>query len=165
MKFTIKERVPFKTALAQKTKDREKIIRFIRKWIASDQFENRQSKKEELEWYTPSNLKKSSYLLFSADSADKNTLGVCSAEFYARNLIWIDWLITDSQYRRQGIGKAIIEELIEYARKNEVYNLLCDSLVSNKESRKFLKKLGFKKIGKIKKHWGKQDYYLWEYLL
>ena len=115
--------------------------------------------------YTLENIPITRYPVFSASLKDNKIIGACISELYANGLLRIDKLIVGKEYRRQGVGLMLISSIINYAKKNGIHNIQCVSLSVNKESKKFLKKAGFRKIGKLRRYLGKQDYYLWEYLL
>ena len=114
--------------------------------------------------YNPENLPVKIYPVFSASLENKRIIGACISELYKDGLLRIDKLIVGKEYRRQGVGLMLILKVIEYAKKNNIHNIQCVSLSIDKESKKFLKKAGFRKVGKLRRYIGKQDYYLWEYL-
>ncbi|MCL4372728.1 GNAT family N-acetyltransferase [Candidatus Parvarchaeota archaeon] len=164
MEFKIKERIAFNIKLEKDKNKRKDIIKFLRAWIKVDPVENNESKFEYLKFYNNKKIFDSSYLFISANSDDGKIVGACALELYKKNLLKIDWLVVNKEHRRQGVGFSIIRYIIDYAKRYNLYNIECISLISNKESKKFLKKVGFKKVGKLKHYWAKQDYYLWEYL-
>ncbi len=164
MEFKIKERTAFDVKIENDENKRKDIIKFLKARIKEDPLENSESKTAYLKLYKYEKVKDNSYQLFSANSKNGKLLGVCVSEIYNEHLLRIDWLAVDTQHRRQGIGFAILNYVIDYAKRHNLYNLECISLVLNKESKKFLKKAGFRKVGKLKHYWAKQDYYLWEYL-
>ncbi|MCL4362142.1 MAG: GNAT family N-acetyltransferase [Candidatus Parvarchaeota archaeon] len=158
MEFKIKERIAFEVKLEKSQKAREKLIKFIR---------DSESEEFDLEWHDNkrTQIKLIKYWPFlSANSENGKIIGACISDLYNEGLLRVDLLVVDSKYRRQGVGIAMLKKIIDFAKKNNIHNIQCVSLVSNKESKKFLKKAGFRKVGKLKKYLGKQDYYLWEYL-
>ncbi len=158
MEFKIKERIAFEVKLEKSEEGREKVIKFLR---------DSESEEFDLGKYNNKRMQIKStkyYPFFSANSENGKIIGVCASDLYDKGLLRVDLLAVDSRYRRQGVGLSILRKVIDFAQKNNIHNIQCVSLVSNKESKKFLKKAGFRKVGKLKKYLGKQDYYLWEYL-
>ena len=95
----------------------------------------------------------------------KNIFGLCIATNFTKNVIWCDIIFVDNNFRRQGIGTAIFKGLLDHAYKNHINNILTASVVSDKGTRKFIKRLGFRKVGRIKQFLNKKDYIIWEYPL
>ena len=158
MEFKIKERIAFEVKLEKSEEGREKVIKFLR---------DSESEEFDLGKYNNKRMQIKStkyYPFFSANSENGKIIGVCASDLYDKGLLRVDLLAVDSRYRRQGVGLSMLRKVIDFAQKNNIHNIQCVSLVSNKESKKFLKKAGFRKVGKLKKYLGKQDYYLWEYL-
>ena len=164
MEFKIKERINFDIKLEKDKNKLKNIIKFLRASIKEDPDENDESKSEYLTLYDPKKISDLPYLFISANSDDDKIIGACILEIYKKNLLKIDFFAVNKNYRRQGVGFSMLRYIIDYARKYNLYNVECISLISNKEAKKFLKKTGFKKVGKLKHYWAKQDYYLWEYL-
>ncbi len=158
MEFKIKERMTFEVRLEKRKEGREKVIKFLTN-SEGNEFGLEQYKNKEM----PIKLIKY-YPFFSANSENGKIIGACASELYGKGLLSIELLAVDNRYRRQGAGLSILKKVLDFAHKNKIHNIQCSSLVSNKESKKFLKKAGFRKVGKLKKYVGKQDYYLWEYL-
>jgi ribosomal protein S18 acetylase RimI-like enzyme len=164
MEFKIRERVIFEVTLEKLENRRKKVINFIRNYIKADQLENKESKNFDLKNYKPENLSTNTYSVFSASLENNRIIGACISELYEGGLLKIDKLIVGKEYRRQGVGLMLILKVIGYAKKNGIHNIQCVSLSIDKESKKFLKKAGFRKVGKLRRYLGKQDYYIWEYL-
>lgn len=167
MEFKIKERTAFEVNLEKSEYGRKKVIKFLRNWVKLSSIENNENQ----ESYSDSHYDKNQYIkpanhypIFSAKSSNGKIIGACVSELYQNGLLRVDLLAVDSKYRRQGIGISMLKKIIGFAQKNKIHNIQCLSLVSNKGSKKFLKKAGFRKVGKLRKYIGKQDYYLWEYL-
>jgi len=164
MEFKIKERILFEVDLERKKNRRKNIISLIRNWIKTDMIENGESKNLDLKRYKSENMPVSLYPIFSASLSNNKIIGACICELYGEGLLRIDNLIVRKEYRRQGVGLKLVSNVVDYAKKNKIYNMQCISLSINKESKKFLKKAGFRKVGKLRRYVGKKDYYLWEYL-
>ncbi len=55
----------------------------------------------------------------------------------------IENVVTDNDYRRQGIAKKVMENAIRYARENNCYKVLLLSSAKRTESHKFYESIGF----------------------
>jgi len=55
----------------------------------------------------------------------------------------IENVITDTEYRRKGIGKKLIETALAYAKENNCYKILLQSNNKRKEAHKFYTRCGF----------------------
>lgn len=66
------------------------------------------------------------------------------------NFIYIDRIVIDENYRKQGIGQKLYENIFEYAVKNN-YDLVCAEIdiepEYNYSSIKFHEKMGFEEVG------------------
>ena len=63
--------------------------------------------------------------------------------FNSRDRIYIQQVMITKQYRGNGYGKALINYIIEIAKKYKIERIELDTLSFNKESIKFYKNLGF----------------------
>lgn len=159
MTLKIKERTVFAVRPVHGKKGGEKALNFMKKGVCPENT----GKGPDL--YDTANRSGRAHFLFAAYSEKNDLLGVCSISLHTGGIIWLNMLVVDKKYKRQGIATGMLRYLLsDYAVKNSVHKLQCDSSVDNKDARKFLKKSGFRKVGKMRRHWGKQDYYLWEYL-
>ncbi len=57
-------------------------------------------------------------------------------------------LAVDQQYRRHGIARALVEELIRYLKTRDVAKLLLEVRVSNEPAVKLYEKMGFSVLGR-----------------
>jgi ribosomal protein S18 acetylase RimI-like enzyme len=55
----------------------------------------------------------------------------------------IENVITDNDYRRQGIGKKVIQNAVQYAKENNCYKVVLLSSVKRTESHRFYESIGF----------------------
>ncbi len=55
----------------------------------------------------------------------------------------IENVITDNDYRRQGIGKKVIENAVQYAKENNCYKVVLLSSAKRTASHKFYESIGF----------------------
>jgi len=60
-----------------------------------------------------------------------------------RSIGFIENVITDIKYRRKGIGKAVMENAIQYARANNCYKVLLQSGRERTEAHPFYETIGF----------------------
>jgi GNAT superfamily N-acetyltransferase len=56
---------------------------------------------------------------------------------------FIENVITDTRYRRKGIGKTLIKMAVEYAKENNCYKVVLLSAVRRKEAHSFYASCGF----------------------
>lgn len=75
--------------------------------------------------------------------------------------IWIDWYGVNPDFRRFGVGKAILKHLIAAAPDRQATKIWCDTRTNNIQSISLLEKLKFERLCEIKNHWHGQDFYLW----
>lgn len=66
-----------------------------------------------------------------------------------RSIGVIENVVTDVNYRKKGIGRRVIEEAIEIAKKNNCYKVILQSGKARKEAHAFYRKLGFDDNTKI----------------
>jgi ribosomal protein S18 acetylase RimI-like enzyme len=77
-------------------------------------------------------------------------------------VFWLDWVGVDKRYRKRGIATGLLNEIEKYLRSSGVHKIWCDTRTNNKESISLCKKLKYRKLGKFRNGWYKQDFYLWE---
>ncbi len=89
-------------------------------------------------------------------------MGFISYYPYPKNGVgWIDWVLVDPNFRRKGLGKLLIKQVMNFAKKHGEHVVWNDTLKINYKSIGLFKKLGFAKLGLFKNAWYHQDYYLW----
>lgn len=73
-------------------------------------------------------------------------------------------LYVDKEHRGGGIGTELIKFAGEYARENDMHGIITHTAPENKRAQKFYKKLGFKKVGKVKNFdvKGETDVFFWK---
>lgn len=59
----------------------------------------------------------------------------------------------DKEYRKQGIGSALVETLVTYAKKNNLCFLTLEVRKSNENARSLYEKFGFIKVGERKNYY------------
>ena len=95
---------------------------------------------------------------------DGNIVGLCMHYPGHGHVDWLDWLLVDKRFRKMGLGKALIDYAIKDAKKQGCHKMWCDSNPGNKPMLKFMPKIGFRKVGTLKKHAYREDEILWEKL-
>lgn len=65
-----------------------------------------------------------------------------------RPMCFIENVVTDQNYRKQGLGKKVIDEAIRIAKENNCYKVFLESGVKRTEAHKFYEKLGFRSDSK-----------------
>ena len=58
-------------------------------------------------------------------------------------IAFVENVVTDSEYRGQGLGRKVMEKAIEFARENNCYKVILQSASFRKEAHQFYKNLGF----------------------
>ena len=59
------------------------------------------------------------------------------------SIAFVENVVTDSEYRGQGLGRKVMEMAIEFARENNCYKVILQSASFRKEAHQFYKNLGF----------------------
>lgn len=67
----------------------------------------------------------------------------------ARPVCFIENVVTDKDYRKQGLGKKVLEKAIEAAKKNNCYKVILMSGIKRKEAHQFYENLGFSSKTKV----------------
>jgi ribosomal protein S18 acetylase RimI-like enzyme len=91
----------------------------------------------------------------------KRAVGFCLSR-YDDGVIWLSWFGVLSDCRRMGVGAALLEALERTVRRRKCHKIWCDTRTTNLPSQRLLKRVGFRRICKLAKHWYGQDFYLWE---
>ena len=65
-----------------------------------------------------------------------------------KSIGFIENVITDTKYRRKGIGKKVVENAIEYAKEHNCYKVLLQSGNKRTEAHKFYEAIGFDSTSK-----------------
>ncbi|MBP5437136.1 MAG: GNAT family N-acetyltransferase [Treponema sp.] len=58
-------------------------------------------------------------------------------------ICFVENVVTDKNYRKQGLGKRLIEKAIETAKENNCYKVILLSGIARKEAHQFYEKIGF----------------------
>ena len=79
---------------------------------------------------------------------------------FESGVVYIDTLIVDKNFRKKGVGKALIERVEKYAREMKSHKIYFFTMESW-EASKFYKRLGYRKSGDAKKHYLKRDFVIY----
>ena len=79
-----------------------------------------------------------------------------------RSVMAFEWSLVNRHYRGQGIAKRMHKFAEKLAASQGVRKIWGDSRASNYQAIGLERGLGIRTVGKLKKHWFKQDYILWE---
>ncbi|HLD39626.1 MAG TPA: GNAT family N-acetyltransferase [Candidatus Nanoarchaeia archaeon] len=74
-------------------------------------------------------------------------LYVLTNDLHSAPFGFIEDVFVDETFRGRGFGEKIVTALIEEAKKNKCYKLICTSRFSNERAHHLYEKLGFKKHG------------------
>jgi len=66
---------------------------------------------------------------------------------YGKPYAFLEGLVVDKNYRKKGVGTALLNKLIELAREKGCYKIVGTSRFESEEVHKFYEKSGFKKWG------------------
>ena len=121
------------------------------------------AKKCEIKNYEPSKIRlklKDKNNMFIVVKNKNKIIGFCNGHFDC-GTFWVEWAGVEKEFRRKGLCVDMIRFLENKLKKSNVHKVWCDCRINNKESILSLKRLKFKKFALLKKHWYKQNFYLW----
>ena len=67
-----------------------------------------------------------------------------TSNMYPAKIYHLDDLCVDEKYRRQGIGEALYQKVVEEAKKNNCYEITLNAWPGNEAALKFYEKMGLK---------------------
>jgi len=76
--------------------------------------------------------------------------------------LWLSWLGVLPEYRKQGLGAALLRAVEQTAHRRGASKVWCDCRTENIASRALLEREGYRLIGEVKQHWHGQDFFLWD---
>lgn len=138
------------------------VVKLFEEELATIDYYNELALSTELEHYSEENL------LQKVNEDDKSVIialennevmGICFNRFDDYT-IWLEWIITSKNHLRKGLGKLLIDKLVESAKERGCHKIWCDCRTTNDISKAFLKRNGFELITEIKNHWYNQDFVL-----
>ena len=80
----------------------------------------------------------------------QSILGVIAGYFEEEGRVWLELLTVSKEFRRIGIGKALINQVCEIGTSKNYRGCFVDVDISNSGAITFYKKCGFKQVGEIK---------------
>lgn len=140
------------------------ISNVIKKLIGNLGYYNDQAQHDEIAKYVPGRLRemhtedRDSVLV--ADIRDR-IAGFCISK-YDDGLIWLAWFGVVEECRGAGVGTALLKALENTVQNRKCHKIWCDTRTSNKQSQQLLRKVGYRRIGRLTRHWYGQDFFLWE---
>lgn len=89
-------------------------------------------------------LENSNEVLFVIEK-NENIIGYAALQIKDKNTksIWIDEIIIDNNYRNNGYGKRLIDEILKFAKENKCQRIELNCWSFNDNALKFYDKLGF----------------------
>ncbi len=149
-------------------RDLEKVSKLFGSIVTSLEYYNTLAKETELNKNTPSRLserlKNDPLSIIIAENSNEKVVGFTFSHFNDYT-VYLDWYGVDPTLRRNGIGKALLENTFEASKKRGAHKIWCDTRSTNEPSKSLLRKVGFRKIVEIKDHWYRQDFVFWERFL
>lgn len=90
---------------------------------------------------------------------DNNSIiGVMVWHITETNSCFLDFIIIDPEYQRKGLGTALMNILIDYAKNNNCIKIECEAIdvKGHINAKKLLKNSGFVELYEIKNYWGEK---------
>ncbi|PYC06701.1 hypothetical protein DMX04_02400 [Pseudomonas koreensis] len=88
------------------------------------------------------------------------TMGCAAGPIPSKYVLWADWLIVDSQYRRYGVASLLYDEIEKYALANERTWLCLDigNIDKERAAYRFHLRNGFQIVGQLPDYWGELEH-------
>jgi len=132
--------------------------------VLSLPYYNETARYSEVSKYSPCRLEQ--MIAADVDSVQVATVNTRIVGFCFSNiddgLIWLSWFGVSPEYRRRGIGTALLSALDERAKRAGAHKIWCDCRPNNVTSRVTLAGSGYREICTLVNHWYGQDFLLWE---
>jgi ribosomal protein S18 acetylase RimI-like enzyme len=132
--------------------------------LTSLQYYNPAAKRGELAKYTPDRLRE--WVTIDGESVLVAKVAGRIAGFCFSNnddqIVWLAWLGVHPGFRRMGVGASLLERLDMRAQKLTSHKIWCDSRTDNQASAALLRAQGYSQICTLKRHWYRQDFFIWE---
>jgi GNAT superfamily N-acetyltransferase len=106
-------------------------------------------------------LKTDHYIIASINDKPVGVVGIT----HKHGTCLLMHMAVEKSYRRIGIGSALVERVIEFAKEHNANKVWLDTVPILKEAIALYTKFGFKKCGYLKKHYWGADIELYELLL
>jgi len=95
---------------------------------------------------------------------DKKVIGVTGAELRYGTVHMVH-MVVDKDYRKSGVGTALVEHVEQFARKVKAVKVWFDTHPEMTDAIRLYEKLGYRKCGYFRKHYWGIDIVLYEKLL
>lgn len=114
--------------------------------LLNDLYENKLKFDKFQEIYRLKLIDKNSYYIVAIE--DNKIVGILTSELQvklhrAKKQSFIEDLIVDKNYRCKGIGKALLQNAVDYAKNNDCEVIELTSYINNEKAHKFYEKNGF----------------------
>ncbi len=146
-----------------KNRDVKEFSKLAKTIILNTSYYSQIAKKCEIKDYENSKIRqrlKDKNNIFIVAKHKNKIIGFCNGHFDC-GTFWAEWAGIKKEFRRKGVASELNNFLEKKLKKLSVHKIWCDCRINNKESISLLKKLKFKKIALLRKHWYKQDFYIW----
>lgn len=142
----------------------EELSRMFRQIVSGLPYYNEIAKSAEIAKYSPELLRASvserpDSVLIARDGP--KLAGFCFSED-DDGTVWLAWFGVHPSYRRQGIGRALLQKLEEVTRNRNLHKIWCDCRTENEASKAVLSLHGYVELCTVRNHWYGQDFILWE---
>ncbi len=78
---------------------------------------------------------------------------------------WLDWILVSQDCRSRGIAAAMLKYAMDNAKGRGCHKVWCDSNPQNVPALRFFSRMGFRKVGVLRRHSFGQDQIIWERLI
>lgn len=114
--------------------------------IISGRAHNATTWNENLDQVLLDNWKKDNVLKVVIQNSEEEILGFAILEIIESSLskhLIVDDIIIGEELRGHSLGEKTIDFIIDFAKKQQIKSLLCESGINNTKAHKFIKRLGF----------------------
>jgi ribosomal protein S18 acetylase RimI-like enzyme len=145
--------------------DAEATSELISNLILSLEYYSPEARHAEIRKYTPDRLRRAitedPASVLVAVSNDEEIVGFCANNF-DDGLVWLAWFGVHPDWRRAGVGRALLHALENTIPARGAHKIWCDCRTTNDISARLLTSFGFKKICTVTNHWYGHDFFLLE---
>ena len=150
-----------------KFEEAEDIASLFGEVLMSLPYYNEQAKASELVKYQATSLRDSAArdpdsVLVARDTSQ--VVGFCF-NHNDDGIIWLSWFGVHPDYRRRGVGAALLTKLESTVREGRSHKIWCDCRTENEASKCALTKQGYTQLVTLLNHWYGQDFIIWEKLV
>ena len=143
----------------------DEAARLVAAVISSLEYYSNDARQSEIAKYTPQSLLEAIQddpdSVLVASSADGAIVGFCISNI-DDGLIWLAWFGVHAEWRRTGVGRALLEALDQTVRARGAHKTWCDCRTVNRASAMLLTSVGFSTICTLTSHWYGHDFLLLE---